>query len=215
MVCLMLEKIAKIDLKYIHKNHEFKIATWFRKLLAAIPNGEGLDRVKYLCFPHMHWFDESMRPAARINPSIELMIACRRLRKVDMTLSVFKVAMRDMNTNWNFVPHSVSYLMDRYGLHALSECVALREIYIDGCYVAPGRGGSPRHLDALENLGKYIKKDFLVRGQSVRVELVRRWGSWRGRMAGVILTLSPQELADVERQIAINEGRLSLHRSQK
>jgi hypothetical protein len=54
----MLEKTARIDLKYIQENFNFKIATWFKEFLAAIPWGDDdTSAVNYLNFPHMHKFN--------------------------------------------------------------------------------------------------------------------------------------------------------------
>lgn len=44
----MLVYTERIGLKYIHTNHGFKIATWLRELLDAIPEGGGRYTVKYL-----------------------------------------------------------------------------------------------------------------------------------------------------------------------
>jgi hypothetical protein len=84
VVEIMLRKTVRIDLKYYEHVTSFKIATWLRKFIAAIPYNDGTRAVKYLCFPHMHRYN-SIQPLALTNPSFELMAACFNLRKVDMT----------------------------------------------------------------------------------------------------------------------------------
>jgi hypothetical protein len=49
----MLRKTERFDLKYDFRNIGFKIATWFRNFLMAVP-GDASSTVKHLGFPHMH-----------------------------------------------------------------------------------------------------------------------------------------------------------------
>jgi hypothetical protein len=55
IVVRMLQNTERIDLKYVRTNTDFKIATWFRKFLATIPGGGGVNAVKYPNFQHLHW----------------------------------------------------------------------------------------------------------------------------------------------------------------
>jgi hypothetical protein len=66
----MLKKMARMDLKYIQENSHFKIATWFRKFLAATPGSYGTTAVKYLNFPHMHKFNTMRTPPAVTNRAL-------------------------------------------------------------------------------------------------------------------------------------------------
>lgn len=73
----MLQKTKRFDLKYMYSRKKFKIATWLRKFLEALPDDEGLDALRYLNLPHMHWFNHICSPALIENPSIDLAVACR------------------------------------------------------------------------------------------------------------------------------------------
>ena len=86
VLVLMLQRTKRFDLKYMFRNTNFKIATWFTKFIKAIPGGGGENAVKHLNFPHMHWFNHQRIPPALASPSFELAIACKNLRKLDMSM---------------------------------------------------------------------------------------------------------------------------------
>jgi len=191
VVVLMLRRTARIDLKYIETVPNFKIATWLRKFIDAIPFRDGTRAVQYLNFPHMHWYN-SVQPLALTNPACELMAACTNLRKVDMVFHVSKLRKTDGS------PCTADELVDFYQFMPILDCVNLEELHFDGIHNRPSYGGSPADLDALEELGKWFKKRFLVRrNQKVEVALVRRWGAWKGRQPGTIIALDEADMKEV------------------
>ncbi|KAH7081431.1 hypothetical protein BKA63DRAFT_487153 [Paraphoma chrysanthemicola] len=172
----MLRGTERFDLKYIKNENSFKIATWLRQFIAAIPGNDGFTAVKYLNFPHMHWFDTNRDPPAPENPSVELMVACKNLRKVDMTFhaSVLSKSAPDGG-------------LLRWQLSTTSFW----------------RGSNT--LDLVESTCEgWIKKGFLVRrNQVVKVEVVRRYGRWTGRLAGTVIELSDGDMEEVAKLIQI------------
>ncbi|CAO2656825.1 Nn.00g056280.m01.CDS01 [Neocucurbitaria sp. VM-36] len=189
----MLQNTERIDLKYVYQNTDFKIATWFRKFLEAIPGGDGATAVKHLNFPHMHWFNYMCHVPALSNPSVELMVACSNLRKVDMTFHYTKVSVFDEDLGRR-VPKSVDEILDQFDIRPILKCRSLERVYFDGIYDRPSRGGDQSHLDALVELGKWIVKGFIVEQErNIEVEVHRRSGAWDGRVPGVLVVLTKEE----------------------
>jgi hypothetical protein len=202
----MLRGTERFDLKYIKDNPDFKIATWLRKYIAAIPGDDSANAVKYLNFPHMHWFNSARNPPAPTNPSVELMVACHNLRKVDMTFHSSMLSKPDPDTGIA-VPLTAIELVEYYHLHPIFDCLNLRELYLDGIYRPPRFGGMPQDLISLDRLARWIKKGFLIwRNQAVHAEIVRRHGKWMGRTAGTIIHLDEKDLMKVAAGIAAWEG---------
>jgi len=197
VVEIMPRKTARFDLKYDQYVPHFKIATWLRNFIAALPYDDGLRAIKYLCFPHMHYYN-SVSPFALTNPSIELMAACQSLRKVDMTFFHAMLRVADPALGYTIRPRTAVELVNFFQMWLIFQCTELGEVHFDGIYAAPGRGGSPADLVALDNLAKWLKKGFLIRrGQEVKVEVVRRWGKWKGRQVGTLVTVNEEDMADV------------------
>lgn len=190
----MLRGTERFDLKYIKDNPDFKIATWLRQFIAAIPGDDSANAVKYLNFPHMHWFNSARNPPAPTNPSVELMVHQSMLSKPDPYTGVA-------------VPLTAIELVEYYHLHAIFDCLNLRELYLDGIYRPPRFGGMPQDLISPDRLARWIKKGFLVwRNQAVQVEIVRRHGKWMGRTAGTIINLDEKDLLEVAARIAAWKG---------
>jgi hypothetical protein len=167
----MLVYTERIDLKYIHTNHKFKIATWFRKLLNAIPEGGGQYAVKYLNFPHISLFNELMMPPAITNPSVQLAIACRSLRKLDMIFH-FKKLSRYNDRSDRRASLSVDEVLDHFKLRPLLECKNLQDVFFDGIQGLPSCGGQESGVDTLIELGKWLVKGFLIEHEwRIRVEV--------------------------------------------
>ncbi|KAJ4372274.1 hypothetical protein N0V83_004048 [Neocucurbitaria cava] len=207
VVVEMLRNTKRVELKYIYDHPDFKIATWFRKFLLAIPDGDGVCAVKHLNFPHMHWFNHQNIAPTLSNPSVELMVACSNLRKVDMTFHYSKVSTWDINSGLQ-VPCTPGQILDHFQLRPILECQSLRQVYLDGIYAKPSRGGEPSDLDALVDLGKWIVKGFLVEQQrKIEVELHRRWGAWDGRLPGVLVLLSVEEEEEAKKHGTLQNGR--------
>ncbi|KAH6864841.1 hypothetical protein BKA58DRAFT_431451 [Alternaria rosae] len=206
---LMLQRTARFDLKYIFRNTNFKIATWFTKFLKTIPGGDGEIAVKHLNFPHMHWFNHQRISPALTNRSFELAVACKNLRKLDMTFHVDKVTISNAHTDWERKALPLATIIDRFKLETIFGCTRLEEVYIDGIYMRPSRGGKEADLDVLEDASKWMMKSFLVRRnpeRGIQVELVRRWGCWRGRVRGTLLELDDVDLAEVKTRIEMKSA---------
>ncbi|KAH7091362.1 hypothetical protein FB567DRAFT_625914 [Paraphoma chrysanthemicola] len=151
----MLRGTERFDLKYIKNGDSFKIATWLRQFITAIPGDDGVMAVN------------------AYNPSVELMVACKNLRKVDMTFHAS--SLRKSGPAGGKVPKTAQELAGYYHLHPIFDCENLQEVHFDGIYRPPRFGGDPEHLISLDRLARWIKKGFLVRrNQVVRVEVVRR-----------------------------------------
>jgi hypothetical protein len=209
VLVFMLRKTQRFDFKYIFGNTGFKIATWFRNFLEAIPGDASVRTVRHLAFPHMHWFNHQRIPPALTNPSIELAVSCKNLRKLDMTFHSSKVTVCDQSTNWTRRPLTLAAIVDRFKLQPIFDCRNLEEVYIDSIYVHPFRGGAPSDLDVVEDLSKWMIKGFLVRrdpDHGIQVELVRRWGVWRGRVAGVLVTVEEDDLRAARQASTANLG---------
>ncbi|KAH3944205.1 hypothetical protein HBI56_034130 [Parastagonospora nodorum] len=206
----MLQKTKRFDLKYMYSQKKFKIATWLRKFLEALPNNEGLDAVRYLNFPHMHWFNHLCYPASIDNPSIDLAVACRNLKQIDMTFHWSKVTVDDPHRGIR--PTPIKDLVARFCLEDILKCEKLEYIYLDGAYGLARRGGMPQHLDALGNLAKWFLHGFLVRQErEIKVEVVRRSGAWKGRQAGTMVKLNQFERIKAKKMIMIKKGELVVH----
>jgi hypothetical protein len=209
VVVHMLQNTERIDLKYIWENPGFKIAIRFRNFLAAIPGGDGLNAVKYLNFPHTHWFNSEASSATPTNPSIELMTACLNLRKVDMTFHASRLEKPSELEDGTMVPCTALDLVEHFKFWPILDCEQLQEIYFDGIYVGVHGGGSLSDLDPLEYLAKWLIKGFLVRrDQNVQVEVGRRWGCWTGRVAGKITQLDDEDMEEVARKIENHKGEM-------
>jgi hypothetical protein len=100
----MLQRTARIDLKYIQENFDFEIATWFQKFLAAIHGGDGVTAVNCLRFPLMHKFNSLRIPPAPTSPTVELMAACLNLRKVGFNSHAEKLLKTHSNQAGVMVP---------------------------------------------------------------------------------------------------------------
>lgn len=178
LIEIMLRRTARFDLKYIERTPNFKIPTWLRKFIAAL-NSDGTKAVKYLNFPHMYKYNDKP-PYTLENSSVELMLACTNLRQVDMTFHVTKLRKIDPDSAL-WVPRTVMDLVRSFQLWPMFGCKHLEEIYFDGIYYPPSRGGDPDHLIALKHLAKFFMKGFLVRqGRRVKVQIARRWGACGG-----------------------------------
>jgi hypothetical protein len=201
VVVYVLQNTERIDLKYIRTNADFKIATWFRKFLAAIPGGDGVNAVKYLNFPHMQWFNSVSATATHTNSSIELMAGCLNLRKVDMTFHASKLVKS------SGLPCTALNLVEHFQLRPMLECEKLENIYFDGIHVRARGGGSPANLESLVPLARWLLKAFIVRrGQKVEIEVARRWGWWNGRLAGTFIQLDDEDIADVASKVEKKKG---------
>ncbi|KAI4674515.1 uncharacterized protein J4E88_008251 [Alternaria novae-zelandiae] len=201
VLVLMLRRTKRFDLKYMFRNTNFKIATWFTKFIKAIPGGGGENAVKHLNFPHMHWFNHQRLPPALTNASFELAVACKNLRKLDMTFHVDKVTFSNAETDWERKALPLATVIDRFKLETILGCTKLEEVYIDGIYMRPSRGGKEADLDVLEEVSKWMMKSFLVQRKperGIQVELVRRWGCWRGRVRGTLVELNDKDMAEVK-----------------
>jgi hypothetical protein len=196
VVEIMLRKTARIDLKYYEHVPSFKIATWLRKFIAAIPYNDKSRAVKYLCFPHMHRYN-SIQPLALTNPSFELMAACFNLRKVDMTFYHEMLRVEDPPNSYQFRPRTAMELATFYQVWPIFKCANLEAIHFDGIHAPPSRGGVPADMVALDYLAKWLKKRFLIQEQKIQVEVVQRWGKWRGWQAGRLIELDKDDLEDV------------------
>lgn len=194
-----------MDLKYICTNTNFKIATWLRKFLEAIRGDQGLRAVKHLNFRHMHWFNHNHPQPALCNTSVELAVACRNLRKLDITFHAEKVTYLDKNNNWVITPRPEEDIVSMFHLLDIFDCANLEDVYIDGIYAEPSRGGDPSHLDGLEALAKWMMRGFRARRlprRGIRVEVVRRWGAWKGRESGEMVELGEEDLREVAVSLA-------------
>jgi hypothetical protein len=203
----MLVYTERIDVKYNHTNHEFKVATWLRKFLNAIPESGGQYAVKYLNFPHMSLFNKSMSPPAITNPSIELAVACRSLQKLDMTFHFSKLSRYD-NRVRRRVPLHRDTVLDEFKLRPLLECKNLQSVFLDGIHGQPLRGGQESDVATLIEVGKWLVKEFLVEHErKIEVEVGARWGAYVGRgYGGKIIALREWEKREVARRLAIKKG---------
>lgn len=161
VVEIMLRKTECFDMKYDQNVPHLKIATWLQKFITGLPKNDGVIAIKYLCFPHMHFYN-SLQPFALTNPSLELMAACKNLRNVDMTFShaIWRVA--DSALGYTMRPRTVLELVSFFQIWPIFKCENLKEIHFDGIYAAPVRGGSLADLVALEDPANWLKKGFLV-----------------------------------------------------
>lgn len=100
----------------------------------------------------MHWYKHSRNVPAISNPSINLGVACQKLRKLDMTSHLVKLTDNTLENNWVTTPKPVQELIDTSRLDTNFDCVSLEEVYIDGLYA--GRGGESKDLDSLEGIAK-------------------------------------------------------------
>jgi hypothetical protein len=194
----MLWRTERFDLKYLFRNTNFKIAAWFSTFLKAIARGKsGQTAVKHLNFPHMHWFNHQRISPAVSNPSLELAVICKNLRKLDMTFHVDKVT------------RPLHEVIKYFKMETIFGCTNLEGVYIDGIYIRPSRGGDAADLDVLEDLGKWMMKGFLVQRnlkRGIQVDLVRRWGAWRGRVRGDLVTLTDTDMAEVKTRIGVKNA---------
>lgn len=189
----MLHNTRQIDLKYIKEADGFEIATWFREFLTAIPGG--LSAVKHLNFPHMHWYNSQRNIPAPTNPSLELVAVCKNLRKLDITWHSSKLRKPNPGNADLTVPCTTLDLVEKFRFRSMLNCTSLQQVYFDGIYNAPNRGGGASDLDGLEGLAKWIIVGFLVRrGQKVDVEVARRYGKWRNRVIGTMILLDEKDL---------------------
>jgi hypothetical protein len=205
----MLVYTERFDLKYMRSNPQFKIATWLRKLLDAIPEGGGQYAVKYLNFPHMSLFNKSMRPLAMTNPSIELAMACRSLRKLDMTFHFRQISKYDKQLGRR-VPISLGNVLHKFKLLSLLECENLRDVFLDGIHGQPSRSGQESDLATLIDLGKWLVKEYRVgHERKIKVEVGLRGDACRvGRGFGIIITLGEREKMEVARRLTIKRGQI-------
>ncbi|KAG9190353.1 beta-glucosidase [Alternaria panax] len=209
VLVMMLQRTERFDMKYMFRNIDFKIATWFSKFLKAIPGDSSENAVRHLNFPHMHWFNHERDSPALTNPSLDLAVVCKNLRKLDMTFHVEKVNICNHSTKFERKSRPLPEVIDRFKLETIFGCTSLEEIYIDGIYDRPSRGGDVADLDVLEDLGKWMMKGFLVERnlkRGIQVELVRRWGAWRGRVGGALVTLNNTDMAQVRMRIGFKKA---------
>jgi hypothetical protein len=101
----------------------------------------------------MH-FSNSVPPFAPTNPSLDLMAACKNLRKVDNTFFHAMLRVADPVLGFAMRPRTALELVNFFQFWPIFECKNLEGIHSDGIYAAPGRGGSPADLVALEDLAK-------------------------------------------------------------
>jgi hypothetical protein len=207
VVVHMLRHTRVFKLKY-HHNSSFKIAEWFRAFLHALPGTDGLNAIKELNFPHMHWFNHNVDRPVYPNPDMRLMTACRRLRKVSMTFHVSGVTIGG-GVLMTRAPRPVNEIVEFWGLKDVLLCSELREVYIDGIYEAPWEFGESQHLDSLVELGKFFMLGFRRRygaERTLRVEVARRWGKWEGDVVGDVVELTDDDLENEEREIRALRG---------
>ena len=150
----MLQRTERFYLKYMFRNTNFKIATWFSKFPRGIPGGDSQKTVRHLNFPHTHWFSHERGSHALTKPSLDLAVVCKNLRKLDMTLHVDKVSIYNESTNWVRKSLPLLEVIDYFNMETIFGCTSLEEVYIDGIYVRPSRGGDVTNLNVLEDLGK-------------------------------------------------------------
>jgi hypothetical protein len=196
----MLRNTKKFHLKYVSRTEHFKIAHWFRRFLEAFPDYEGVDAIRCLNFPHAHWFnDSSQQLIFERNPEMDLAAACRRLRRLEMTFHTTKVTMPDPENIYERIPRPILDMVRHWRLHAIFKCKELQEVYFDGIYFRPARGGAPTDLNPLFDLAKWIKKVYLyIHRRNIKVEVGRRWGEWRGYVPGDLVELDEGDMAEVE-----------------
>ncbi|KAF2123368.1 hypothetical protein P153DRAFT_371694 [Dothidotthia symphoricarpi CBS 119687] len=202
VVVHMLERTERYDLKYEYREPRSKIATWFRRFLESIPNGQ--NAIKYLNFPHMSWFNHMCTPPAPTNPSVELMVACRRLRKVDMTFHASKLTLPDPGNAGHFLPRPVQDVITYFCLESIFQCENLEQVHFDGIHYQLRHGGRPGDLATLTELARWMKMGFLIERNGVKdveIDVHERFGQWEGRTPGTVLVLSDEDLAEVERSI--------------
>lgn len=200
----MLQNTGQIDLKYIKEAAGFENATWFRGFLTAIPCG--LSAVKHLNFPHMRWYNSQRDIPAPTNPSFELVAVCKNLLELDITWYSSKLRKPDPDNTDLAIPCTTLDAVEKFRFQPILNCTSLQHVYFDGIYNAPNRGGGASDLDGLEGLAKWIILGFLVRrGQKVEVEVARRYGKWRNRMTGTIISLDSKDLEHFELALSFRE----------
>ncbi|KAF1943898.1 hypothetical protein EJ02DRAFT_420894 [Clathrospora elynae] len=104
----------------------FTCGRMFGEFFTAIPGNYGLRAVKYIKFPHMHWFNRSSMLLAPTNPGVELAVACCSLTKLDMAFHFIKVTVYNDNPRRR-VPLSVDSVLDHFCLLPLLKCANLQE----------------------------------------------------------------------------------------
>ena len=107
-------------------------------------------------------------------------------------------------TDWERKALPLAQVIDRFKLKTIFGCTKLEEVYIDGIYMRPSRGGKEADLDVLEEVSKWMMTSFLVQRNlkpGIQVELVRRWGCWKGRVDGVLVALDDKDMAEVKTRI--------------
>ncbi|KAH5040877.1 hypothetical protein HBI40_023140 [Parastagonospora nodorum] len=200
----MLQNTGQIDLKYIKEVSGFEIATWFREFLTMIPGG--LSAVKHLNFPHMHWYNSERDIPAPANPSLELVAVCKNLVKLDITWHSSKLRKPDPDNIDLAIPCTTLDVVNKFRFRPILNCTGLQQVYFNGIHNAPNRGGGPSDLDGLDGLAKWIIVGFLVRrGQKVEIEVARRYGKWRNRVTGTIISLNKKDLKHFELAMSFRE----------
>jgi hypothetical protein len=129
--------------------------------------------VKYLSFPHMSLFNKSMKPLVMTIPSIELAMACRSLRKLDMTFHFRQISRYDKHLGQR-VPMSLGTVLPKFKLRPLLECENLQDVFLDGSHGQPSRGGQESDLTTLVDLGKWLVEEYQVgHERKIKVEVGR------------------------------------------
>ena len=117
---------------------------------------------------------------------------------------VDEVTISNAETDWERKALPLAQVIDRFKLETIFGCTRLEEVYIDDIYMRPSRGGKEADLDVLEEVSNWMMKSFLVQRnpeRGIQVELVRRWGCWRGRVRGTLVELDDKDMAKVKARI--------------
>ncbi|KAF2846733.1 hypothetical protein T440DRAFT_510691 [Plenodomus tracheiphilus IPT5] len=171
---LVLRHTSRVELRHDDGQQipDLCPSTQFRQSLAPFPGNRALAAVKHLSFPHM-------QPVhGPENASVELAMACRNLRRLDMTIHAENLYRCSLYTLWVKVPLTTRQVVQSFYLQGLLECKGLEEVRLDGVYRRPSAGGVPEDLEPLVGLGKWIMTGLggeRAGKDPVVVELVRRW----------------------------------------
>ena len=145
-------------------------------------------------------------PPAMTNPSVELAVACRSLRKLEMAFHFKKLSRWDDRFDRR-VPLSVDTVLDHFKFRPLLKCENLQDVFLDGIQGLPARGGQPSDVATLIELGKWLVKGFMIEQErKIRVEVGIRWGARLGRGFGQVVTLGEREKNGVNRRLATKIG---------
>ncbi|KAF1968894.1 hypothetical protein BU23DRAFT_654953, partial [Bimuria novae-zelandiae CBS 107.79] len=164
----MLKSTKQITLKY-DRDMRVKIAPWMGKFLVGFPVNEGLNAVKDLNFPHIHWYNSYGPTLAATNPDVDLMLQCGKLERVGLTFHALRINVS--GSNGARVPVSLGAFLDHFKLRPMLGCKSLKHVYIGGIQhrTMVVEGGD--QLVMLRDFGKWLRESFEGQGQEVTVML--------------------------------------------